>query len=74
MINWMLEVEDAEDVACAVDDMEATDRLQSLVQRGRSEGRGCKRAQGPKKMEGRCPRCRRCLAVETPTRSVIRVY
>ena len=26
IINWMLEVEDIEDVSCAVDDMEATDR------------------------------------------------
>jgi hypothetical protein len=32
VINWTLEVEDVEDVACAVDDMEATD------QRGCSEG------------------------------------
>jgi hypothetical protein len=41
----MLEVEDDddEDVACTVDDMEATDRLQSLVQRGWSEGRGAGR-------------------------------
>jgi hypothetical protein len=34
VINWMLEVEDVEDVACTVDDMEAT--------RGWSEGRGYK--------------------------------
>ena len=33
MINCMLEVEDVEDVACTVDDMEATDRSGSLVQR-----------------------------------------
>jgi hypothetical protein len=37
VINWMLEVEDVEDVACTVDDIEATDRSQSLVQRGWSE-------------------------------------
>jgi hypothetical protein len=30
----MLEVEDVEDVACIVDDVEATDRSQSLVQGG----------------------------------------
>ena len=29
----MLEVEDVEDVACTVDDMEPTDRSQSFVQR-----------------------------------------
>ena len=41
MNNWMLEVEDVEDVACTVDDMEARDRSQSLVQRGwREEGEG----------------------------------
>ena len=39
MINWMLEVDDVEDVACRVDDMEATDHSQSLVWRGWSEGR-----------------------------------
>jgi hypothetical protein len=39
VINWMLEVEDVEDVACTVDDMEATDHSQYLVQRGWSEGR-----------------------------------
>jgi hypothetical protein len=39
----MLEVEDIEDVSCIEDDMEATDRLQSLVQRGWGEGRGDKR-------------------------------
>jgi hypothetical protein len=32
-------VEGVEDVACTVDDMEATDRSQTLVQRGWSEGR-----------------------------------
>ena len=36
----MLEVEDVEDVACTVKDMEATDRSRSLVQRGLSEGGG----------------------------------
>ena len=36
----MLEVEDVENVACTVDDMEATDSSKSLVQRGLSEGRG----------------------------------
>jgi hypothetical protein len=37
----MLEVEDVEDVAWTVDDMEATDRLRTLpvVQRGWCEGR-----------------------------------
>ncbi len=34
MINLVLEMEDVEDVACTVDDMEARDRSQSLVQRG----------------------------------------
>ncbi len=33
MINFVLEVEDVEDVGI-VDDMEAADRSQSLVQRG----------------------------------------
>jgi hypothetical protein len=44
VINWMLEVEDVEDVACIVDEMEATDpsRSRSLVQRGWCEGRGGK--------------------------------
>ena len=40
MINWILEVGDVEDVACTVDDIESTDRLGRLVQRGWSEGRG----------------------------------
>jgi hypothetical protein len=44
--------DDDEDVACTVDDMEATDRLQSLVQRDWSEGTGDKS---------------RVTAVETPT-------
>jgi hypothetical protein len=39
VINWILEVEEVEDVACTVDDMEVRDRSQSLVQRGWSEGR-----------------------------------
>jgi hypothetical protein len=34
------DVEDVEDVACILDDMEAMDHSQSLVQRGWSEGRG----------------------------------
>ena len=38
MINWMLEVEDVEEVACTVDDMEATDHSRSLVQRVKWEG------------------------------------
>ena len=38
MINCMLE-EDVEDAACTVDDMKATDRSQSLVQRGGFKGR-----------------------------------
>jgi hypothetical protein len=42
VISWMLEVEDAEDVACTVDDMGTTDRWPSLDQRGWSEGRGYK--------------------------------
>jgi hypothetical protein len=59
MINWTLEVEDDEDedVACTVDDMEATDRLQSLVQRvwceGR-EGRSVQAAQGYGDPHGAC--------------------
>jgi hypothetical protein len=49
VINWVLEVEDVEDVACAVDDMEAMDRSWSLGQRGMSEGRGDKSTTvGPK--------------------------
>ena len=46
VINWMLDVED---VACTVDDIESTDRLGCLVQRGWSEGRGdkCTRAKDP---------------------------
>jgi hypothetical protein len=39
VINWMLEVEDVEDVVCTVDDIEATDGSRSLVQRGKCEGR-----------------------------------
>ena len=42
MINRILEVEDVEDVACTVDDMEATDRSRSFVQWGLCEGRGHK--------------------------------
>ena len=38
MINWMLEVEEVEDVACTVDDMEAMNRSLSLVQRIRGNG------------------------------------
>ena len=34
MINRMLEGEDVEDVACTLDDMDATDRSRTLVQRG----------------------------------------
>ena len=44
MINWMLEVEDVEDVACAVDDMEATDR--SLVFGGDEMREGGTRVHG----------------------------
>ena len=46
MINWMLEVEDVEDVACTVDDMEVRDRSGSLVWRGWSEGMGYKGRNG----------------------------
>jgi hypothetical protein len=38
VISRMLDVEDVEDVACSVDDIECTDRLGSLVQRGWSWG------------------------------------
>ena len=38
MINLMLEVEDDEDVSCAVEDMEAIGRSRSLVQRGWGDG------------------------------------
>ena len=31
MINWTLRVEDVEDVACTVDDMEATDGSRCLI-------------------------------------------
>ena len=34
MTNWMLEVENVEDVACRIEDMEAMGRSRSLVQRG----------------------------------------
>ncbi len=34
VINWMLEVEDAEDVSCSVNDMNVTDRQRAFVQRG----------------------------------------
>jgi hypothetical protein len=49
VINWMLEVEDVEDVACKVDDMEASDRSRSLVQtsEGMESGKGGTRIQGP---------------------------
>ena len=40
MINWILEVDDVEDVACIVDEMDAIDRSGSLAERGWSEGRG----------------------------------
>jgi hypothetical protein len=57
VINWMLEVEDVGDVACTVDDMEATDssRSRSLVQRGWCEGRGGKGTRA-EMMEGQCRR------------------
>jgi hypothetical protein len=42
VINWILEVEDVEDVDCTVDDMEATERSGSLVRRGWNKGRGDK--------------------------------
>src|SRR6266699_3509864 len=48
----MLEVEDVEDVACTVDDMEATDCSQSLVQRGWSEGKGDKGSTRDEVIEG----------------------
>jgi hypothetical protein len=40
VINWMLEVEDVEDVACTIDDMDATECSRSLVWGGWSEGMG----------------------------------
>jgi hypothetical protein len=40
VINWMLGVDDVEDVGCTVvDDMETRERSQFLVQRGWSEGK-----------------------------------
>ena|ERR1019366_1731206 len=42
MINWVLEVEVPEDVACPVDDMKKSDCSRSFVQRGWKEGRGNK--------------------------------
>ena len=39
MINWILEEVEVEDVACTVDDMDGTDRLQTSIQREWSEGR-----------------------------------
>ena len=58
MISRMLDVEDVEDVACSVHDIESTDRLGSLVQRGWSRGRWdkCTRTE---MMECHCP-CPRC--------------
>ena len=50
MINWMLEVEDVEDIACTVDDIEAMDRLQSFGLEGME-------------WKGECPRWRRREAV-----------
>ena len=55
MINWMLEVEDVEDVACSVDDIEVKGRSGYFASEGMERGRGDK---------DRCPRCK---AVETPT-------
>ena len=50
MINWMLEVygveDDVEDVACTVDDMDASGRSRTLVEREWSEGRNKDRVQG----------------------------
>ena len=63
MINWVLEVEDVGDVACIVDDMEATGRFQSLVQRGGV------REGGDKGTRGEMCRRRKAEAVETPTSS-----
>ena len=40
MINWILFVEDVEDVACTVDDMEARNRSGSLVYRDVTRGGG----------------------------------
>jgi hypothetical protein len=42
VINWMLEVDDVDDVACTVDDMETANRSRYLVRRGLGEGRGDK--------------------------------
>ena len=39
MIDWTLEEVDVEDVACTVDDMDGTNRSQTLVEREWSEGR-----------------------------------
>jgi hypothetical protein len=38
VINWILEVEEVEDVACTVDEMEAMSHSRSLVQRNRDDG------------------------------------
>ena len=46
MISRMLDVEDVEDVACSVDDIESTGRLGCLVQRGWSGGRWDKCTRG----------------------------
>ena len=64
MINWMLEVEEVEDVACTVDDIESTDCLGSLVQRGWSRGTSVRgpRVTGPPVTES----VQRRKAVETP--------
>ena len=67
MINWVLEVEDVGDVACIVDDMEATGGFQSLVQRGGVREGGDKGTRG-EVMEALSSVQQR-KAVETPTSS-----
>ena len=62
MINWMLEVEDVEDVACTVDDMEAKGLSGYFASEGMERGRGDKE---------RCPRCK---AMETPTVAVATAF
>ena len=66
MINRMLDVEDVEDVACTVDDIESTDCLGSLVQRGWSRGTSVRgpRVTGPPVTDSESVQRRK--AVETP--------
>ena len=58
MINWMLDVEDVEDVSCAVDNMKTSDRSPVFGGEGGQE-------YTERMMDGHCPRWRWRKAVET---------